>query len=121
MPAKARQTRYSKNLMGQDITVTKAPSADENTIIFSLNRSLTGMEILNFSDVKAPGSSDDAAYVAAMRILEKGATNVSVYSNVVSVTADKSDLASIETESQKILENLFRFYGDEAGWAPGEH
>jgi len=36
--------------MGQDISFTKVDSGNESTHIYSLNRSLTGMEIISYSD-----------------------------------------------------------------------
>lgn len=107
--------------MGQAITVTISPSANENTQIFTLNRSLTGMENLTFVSGEEIGSSDNPAYVCAKRILEKGAETVSVYSNVITVGAPSTKLKEIEGDIIHILENLYLYYGEQAGWAPGSH
>lgn len=107
--------------MGQHITVTQAPSAHDNTRIYTLDRSLTGMEILNFNSEDEIGDSDNPAFVCAKRILEKGVDTVSIYSNVVTVGADADVLEKNHKDMVNIMETLYIYYGDNAGWAPGSH
>lgn len=103
--------------MGQDITVTQTPSGREDAHIFSLNRSLTGMEIIVFDNPDMKVDSNDASTVLAKRLLDFGVESVSIYSNVVTVNCDAKVFAKIENQVKETIENLFNFYGDDAGWA----
>lgn len=103
--------------MGQDITVTHLPSGNADTQIYSLNRSLTGMEIIVFDDVDMVVDTNDASSVLAHRLLELGVESVSIYSNVVTINCDATLFSKIEARVSETIENLFRFYGEDAGWA----
>ncbi len=98
--------------MGQMITVTTAPSADKNTLIFQLNRSLTGMEILNYDQDTQIPESEDPSNIAAKKLIDLGAKSVSIYSNVVTVTSDESTVSSKQNEMIKALENLYIYYSE---------
>lgn len=104
--------------MGQDITATNISSGRESSHIYSLNRSLTGMEISNYDDPEMVADPNNGADVLAKRLLNLGVESVSIYSNVVTVNCEMEVFSKIEDEVKSTLENLFRFYGDEAGWAP---
>jgi hypothetical protein len=103
--------------MGQDITVAQAPSISNTTHIFELNRSLTGMEIETFSDIESTAKGHSAPEILARRILTLGATSVSVYSNIVTVECSPEIFSNIEPKIIDVMENLFRYYGDRAGWS----
>jgi hypothetical protein len=102
--------------MGQPITVTVRAGARPDIRFFDCNRSLTGMAIEVYR------SADDAAGdrppdVLARRLLEAGATKVTVYSNVATVEAPEDAWATLEAKAVHTIEHLFEFYGDEAGWS----
>lgn len=105
--------------MGQDITVTRVESGVESAHIFSLNRSLTGMEIITYSDKNMTVDTNNAAEVLAQRLLEMGVETVSVYSNIVTINCEPEIFGKLEKQISETIENLFRFYGDNAGWAAG--
>ena len=104
--------------MGQTITATVRAGANPGVRIFDLNRSLTGMEIERYetaADAAARGMRPPD--VLAVRLLEAGATRVSIYSNVVTVEADPAKWAELEPKGLYLVEHLFEFYGDNAGWS----
>lgn len=103
--------------MGQPISVQMRQGTSRKIRIFDLNRSLTGMEIERYTftgKVRGNRPSD----VLADRILQLGADQVSVYSNVVTVTAPIARWSALERRVIETLENLFGYYGDDAGWSP---
>src|SRR2546429_5581141 len=105
--------------MGQFITVTVRTGASPAVRIFDLNRSLTGMAIERYAsvdDVKEGG--DRPPDVLARRLFDLGATSVTVYSSAVAVTADEGQWAALEPKIVEIIEHLFGYYGDDAGWSP---
>lgn len=98
--------------MGQDITVTKLKSSSPKAHVYSLNRSLTGMEILNFDNTDLEVDPNNAAKVLAKKLLELGVEKVSVYSNVVTITCDEGKFDSLQSQIESELEGLFRFYSN---------
>jgi len=104
--------------MGQPITVTVRAGASPEVRIFDLNRSLTGMEIERYTSVEeAKARGPRPPDVLAARLLEAGATRVTVYSNDVTVEAPAARWADLEPKAVHLLEHLFEFYGDDAGWS----
>ena len=103
--------------MGQFITVSVQAGASPSVRIFNLNRSITGMAIERYPSVEkvAGGRPPD---VLARRLFDLGAETVTVYSSSVSVTAPSERWAELEPKVIETIENLFGFYGDDAGWAP---
>ncbi len=104
--------------MGQTITATVRAGAAPGVRIFDLNRSLTGMEIERYStveDAKVQGMRPPD--VLAARLLAEGALNVSIYSNVVTVVAAESAWETFEARALYLVEHLFEYYGDAAGWS----
>ena len=102
--------------MGQPITVTMRDGTRPEMRFFEANRSITGMAI------EAYHSAPDAAGarppdVLAQRLFELGANKVTVYSNVVTVEAPASAWADLEAKVSFVIEHLFEFYGDDAGWS----
>lgn len=103
--------------MGQQITVKARQGSSPEIRIFDLNRSLTGMENERYSspdDVRGRRPSD----VLAGRLFALGADAVSVYSSAVIVEAGTGRWPDLEPQVVDIVENLFGYYGDDAGWSP---
>lgn len=106
--------------MGQDITATKIGSGHESSHIYSLNRSLTGMENAQYDDPEMTVDLNSGADVLAKKLLDAGVESVSIYSNVVTVNCEPEVFSRIEKQVDKIIANLFRFYGEDAGWVRKE-
>jgi len=103
--------------MGQHITVTVASGASPSVRIFNLNRSITGMAIERYPSVEKvkAGRPPD---VLARRLFDLGADSVTVYSSSATVTAPPERWAALEPQIVETIENLFGYYGDDAGWSP---
>lgn len=85
--------------------------------MFDLNRSVTGMGIERYAS--ADGATGRRVVdVLARRLFEAGATAVSVYSNVVTVEAPPGSWPALEEKVVFVIEHLFNYYGDDAGWSP---
>jgi hypothetical protein len=103
--------------MGQTITVTSRQGSRPEVRFFDTNRSLTGMEIERYAGL------DDVHWqrppdVLAKRLFGLGATAVTIYSNVVTVEAPVEKWAVLEGQIEHVIEHLFHYYGDDAGWSP---
>jgi hypothetical protein len=104
--------------MGQPITVTARAGASPTVRMFDLNRSLTGMAIERYTSVEdAQGRGGRPPDVLAQRLLEAGATHVTIYSNDVVVEAPAEQWAGLEPQATFLIEHLFEYYGDDAGWS----
>jgi hypothetical protein len=104
--------------MGQPITVTSRAGASPAVRLFDLNRSLTGMELERYSTVEeAKAKGLRPPDVLAARLLEAGALSVTIYSNAVTVEAPAESWATLEPRAQYLIEHLFEYYGDDAGWS----
>ena len=104
--------------MGQTITVTARAGATPSVHLFDLNRSLTGMELERYSTVEeAKSRGGRPPDVLAQRLLEAGAMSVTIYSNSVTVEAASDAWATFEPRVQYLIEHLFEYYGDDAGWS----
>jgi hypothetical protein len=104
--------------MGQTITATVRAGAAPGVRIFDLNRSLTGMDIERYTSVaEAEALGMRPPDVLAARLLSEGALSVSIYSNVVTVEAAESVWATLGDRALYLVEHLFEFYGDQAGWS----
>ncbi len=102
--------------MGQPITVTTRAGARPDVRFFETNRSLTGMAIEVYTAASG-AEGQRPPDVLARRLLEAGATKVTIYSNVVTVEAPADTWAALETKATYLIEHLFEFYGDDAGWS----
>jgi hypothetical protein len=103
--------------MGQFITVSVREGSSASVRIFDLNRSLTGMAIERYTsaaDVKDGDHRPPA--VLARRLFDLGAHTVTIYSSSVVVTADT--WSTLEPKVVEVIEHLFGYYGDDAGWSP---
>src|SRR3954462_9640549 len=104
--------------MGQPITVTVRAGAAPDIRFFECNRSLTGMAI----EVYTAGSETAVSGarppdVLARRLLEAGAVKVTIYSNIATVEAPADAWTEPEPKAVFMMEHLFEFYGDDAGWS----
>ncbi len=104
--------------MGQTITATSRPGASPAVRLFDLNRSLTGMDIERYSTVEeARARGQRPPDVLAERLLAEGALSVSISSNSVTVEAPADDWLTFEPRARYLIEHLFEYYGDNAGWS----
>ena len=104
--------------MGQLITVTSRPGASATVRLFDLNRSLTGMETERYSTVEeAKAKGQRPPDVLAGRLLEEGALSVTISSNVVTVGAATDVWPTFEARATYLIEHLFEYYGNDAGWS----
>jgi hypothetical protein len=103
--------------MGQPITVTVRGGAAPDVRFFECNRSLTGMAIEVYTSESPALSGNKPPDVAARRLVEAGATKVTIYSNIVTVEAPPATWPELEPKAVYLLEHLFEFYGDDAGWS----
>jgi hypothetical protein len=104
--------------MGQPITVTARSGASPTVWMYDLNRSLTGMAIEKYASVEeARERGGRPPDVLALRLLEAGATTVTVYSNTVTVEAPADRWDELEPKARFLIEHLFEYYGDDAGWS----
>ena len=101
--------------MGQPITVTMRAGAAPNVRFFECNRSLTGMAIEVYTAESPIGARPPD--VLARRLLDAGATKVTIYSNVATVEAPADVWPVLEPKTIFTIEHLFEFYGDDAGWS----
>jgi hypothetical protein len=103
--------------MGQPITVTMHAGAAPDVRFFECNRSLTGMAIEVYTAQSETLSGGKPPDVLAKRLLDGGASKVTIYSNVVTVEAPADVWAVLEPKAIFTIEHLFEFYGDDAGWS----
>ena len=102
--------------MGQPITVTVRAGARPEIRFFDCNRSITGMAIEVYTmliDTEGGRPAD----VLARRLLLAGAKRVTIYSNVVTADAPADLWPDLEPKAVHMIEHLFEFYGDDAGWS----
>jgi hypothetical protein len=95
--------------VGQDITVTVRRGASPSVVFFDLDRSLTGMAIERYISVDSTAGARTSD-VLARRLFELGATNVTVYSSVVTVEAPAERWDALVPEMTAAIEHLFRYY-----------
>jgi hypothetical protein len=103
--------------MGQEITVTARAGAAPTVRIFDCNRSITGMAIESYSSLEETAGARPPD-VLARRLFDLGATRVTVYSSAVTVEAPEDRWPNLAGEVEQAIQNLFGYYGDDAGWSP---
>jgi hypothetical protein len=105
--------------MGQFITVSVRPGSSPSVRIFDLNRSLTSMAIERYASAADVREGDHRPPgVLAKRLFDLGVTSVTVYSSAVVVVAPAEQWGTLEPQVVEIIEHLFGYYGDDAGWSP---
>lgn len=76
------------------------------------------MELERYSTVEeAKSKGMRPPDVLAARLIEDGALSVTIYSNAVTVEAPAESWATFEPRVQYLIEHLFEYYGDDAGWS----
>ncbi len=97
--------------MGQVIKVAVREVANPEVRQFDLDRSLTGMGLLDYRDSE-DAAGDRPADLVARRLFEiEGVRSVSVYGNVVSVgCAPGVDADLVVAPATEVLEKLFVYY-----------
>jgi hypothetical protein len=83
---------------------------------FEANRSITGMAIETYlaaADAEGARPPD----VLAQRLFSLGVNKVTVYSNIVTVEAPAGAWTELAAKVTFVIEHLFEFYGDDAGWS----
>jgi hypothetical protein len=113
----ANRGSVASGAMGQPITVSVQEGANPDVRMFDLNRSLTGMALEVYASAER-AAGDRPPDVLARRLFDFGAQRVAVYSNVVTVEAPADKWAELQPKAVHMLEHLFEYYGDEAGWSP---
>jgi hypothetical protein len=103
--------------MGQPITVTMRTGSRPEIRFFDCNRSLTSMAIEVYTPGSAAADGRRPPDVLARRLLEAGATKVTIYSNVATVEAPAETWSELEGKATYLIEHLFEFYGADAGWS----
>src|SRR5260370_38613681 len=101
--------------MGPPITVTMRAGNAPDIRFFDCNRSLTGMAIEVYTADSHIGARPPD--VLAKRLLDAGATKVTIYSNVATVEAPAGVWPVLEPKAIFTIEHLFAFYGDDAAWS----
>ncbi len=102
--------------MGQTIAAKSRPGSRPEVAIFDLDRSITGMGVERYVTVES-AAGKRVVDVLARRLLEVGATAVSAYSNVLTVEAPPGSWPALEEKVLSVIEHLFHYYGDVAGWS----
>jgi hypothetical protein len=103
--------------MGQPITVTVHAGAAPEIRFFECDRSLTGMAIEVYTAESEALSGGKPPDVLAQRLLDAGAVKVTIYSNIATVEAPAAVWPDLEPRAVFLMEHLFEFYGDDAGWS----
>ena len=102
--------------MGQEITVTTRPGASPAVRMFTVQPLDHGHGDRALR-LRGRSPRSRAPDVLAHRLFDLGATAVTVYSSDVIVEAPPEQWAKLEPEVVETIENLFGFYGDDAGWS----
>jgi hypothetical protein len=103
--------------MGQEITVHARPGTSPSVMLFTCNRSITGMAIERYTSVEQTNGARPPD-VLARRLFDLGTTGVTVYSSDVTVEADAARWPELQAKVEEAIRNLFGYYGDDAGWSP---
>ncbi len=76
------------------------------------------MELERYSTVEeAKSKGQRPPDVLAQRLIEGGALSVTIYSNSVTVEAATDSWETFEPKVKYLIEHLFEYYGDDAGWS----
>ena len=103
--------------MGQTITAKSRAGSRPEIVIFELDRSITGMAIERCASAEA-ATGNRVVDVLARRLFAAGAKAVTIYSNVVTVEAPPGAWPALEEKVRFVIEHLFHYYGEDAGWSP---
>lgn len=95
--------------MGQPIEVTSQPGSRPELMIFSINRSVTGMKLEEYPD-PADAEGDRWCDELARRLGEAGVTRATIYSSTV--VAEAPDWESRRSEIEDLIRDLYIYYVD---------
>lgn len=95
--------------MGQPIEVTSQPGGRPEIMIFSINRSLTGMRLEQY-DNPAGTTGDRWCDEMARRLGALGVTRATIYSS--SIVAEAPDWSSRRGEVEAAIRELYIYYVD---------
>ena len=98
--------------MGQLIEVKTTKL--NKTIIFELNRSVSGQEGMTFHNISEASLIPDVSGQLALKLFQETSDidTIFIQSNIVTVNFDRN-IGSETSEVEKTLENFFVFYGEE--------
>ena len=98
--------------MGQFIEVKTTKL--NKTIIFELNRSVSGQEGMTFHNISEASLIPDVSGQLALKLFQETSDieTIFIQSNIVTVNFDRN-IGSDTSEVEKTLENFFVFYGEE--------
>jgi hypothetical protein len=92
--------------MGQPVTLIQTSSPRPGILRFELNRSLTGMGHVRYEAGDEIIADDPASELASRLFDVGGVAAVHVYSSVVTVTLDSTDMGDLET----VIAGLYTYY-----------
>lgn len=95
--------------MGQPIEVTSQPGSRPELMIFSINRSVTGMKLEEYPD-PADTEGDRWCDELARRLGAAGVTRATIYSSTV--VAEAPDWESRRSEVEDLIGDLYIYYVD---------
>ena len=98
--------------MGQLIEVKTTKL--NKTIIFELNRSVSGQEGMTFHNISEASLIPDVSGQLALKLFQETSDidTIFIQSNIVTVNFDRN-IGSETSEVEKTLENFFVFYSEE--------
>ena len=98
--------------MGQLIEVKTTKL--NKTIIFELNRSVSGQEGMTFHNISEASLIPDVSGQLALKLFQETSDidTIFIQSNIVTVNFDRN-IGSDTSEVENTLENFFVFYGEE--------
>ena len=98
--------------MGQLIEVKTTKL--NKTIIFELNRSVSGQEGMTFHNISEASLIPDVSGQLALKLFQETSDieTIFIQSNIVTVNFDRN-IGSDTSEVEKTLENFFVFYSEE--------
>ena len=98
--------------MGQLIEVKTTKL--NKTIIFELNRSVSGQEGMTFHNISEASLIPDVSGQLALKLFQETSDidTIFIQSNIVTVNFERN-IGSDTSEVEKTLENFFVFYGEE--------
>lgn len=93
--------------MGQPIEVTSEPGSRPEIMMFSINRSLTGMKIEEYFD-PSNASGDRWCDELARRLGALGVSRATVYAS--SVVAEAPDWGTLVASAEATIQDLYIYY-----------
>lgn len=95
--------------MGQPIEVTSQPGSRPGLMIFSINRSVTGMKLEEYPD-PTNAEGDRWCDELARRLGAAGVTRATIYSSTI--VAEAPDWEARRGEAEQLIRDLYIYYVD---------